>query len=391
MDDLDSLKRGRASWHRPGFLPVGRAGKAAALPPPRLARHIAPAPGVLVLRALLALQPALVRPARAEEATRLELLPQRWRDDQGKSMALTDLAGRRAVLTMAHADCHKIRPMTIERLKQLQKQQGAQGESLDIVIVGYDPQTDDPAAWHHCRLHHKLMRPNWHFLTGSIKDVFTLEKGFAGSVKLATADNSTAQPSFLEKVLKVDAAKYATSWRKKSFRDGANLPPVKGGDAETLAYVKQTPGGCNCLSAASRSSASFRQGQAGRCGGRLHAPRGNELVARFSFGGVLTDTADQIPERRKRFCMRTSNSGHYAKKSLAKDHANDHEGHPPKDQVRCRRAQPPRQEAPLLAEQVTEGEVERAVGCGSGKVQQQECAPSHLAHAGEHVDRSGRE
>ena len=136
--------------------------------------------GLLGLCALLVLQAALVPPARAVEATRLALLPQHWRDDQGKSMALTDLAGHRVVLTMAYADCHKICPMTIERLKQLQKQQDAQGESLDIVVVGYDPQTDDPAAWHHYRLHHKVMRPNWHFLTGSVKDTqqFANQLGF---------------------------------------------------------------------------------------------------------------------------------------------------------------------------------------------------------------------
>ena len=85
---------------------------------------------------------------------------------------------------------------------------------------------------------------------GDVKDVFTGEKGFAGSVKLAPADNSTAQASFLEKVLKVDAAKYATIWTKKSFRDGANPPPVKGSDAEALAYVKQTAGGCSYVGTA---------------------------------------------------------------------------------------------------------------------------------------------
>lgn len=83
-----------------------------------------------------------------------------------------------------------------------------------------------------------------------VKDVFLGDKGFAGSVKLLPADNSAAQAAFLEKVLKLDAAKYSTIWTKKSFRDGANPPPVKGGDAEALAYVKQTPGGCSYVSAA---------------------------------------------------------------------------------------------------------------------------------------------
>jgi hypothetical protein len=83
-----------------------------------------------------------------------------------------------------------------------------------------------------------------------VRDVFIGEKSFAGATKLAPADNSAAQAAFLEKVLKLDASKYAGIWTKKSFRDGANPPPVKGSDAELLAYVKQTPGGCGYVSSA---------------------------------------------------------------------------------------------------------------------------------------------
>ena len=82
------------------------------------------------------------------------------------------------------------------------------------------------------------------------RDVFIGEKNFVGSVKLAPADNSAAQAAFLEKVLKLDAAKYSSVWTKKSFRDGATPPPVKASDAEALAYVKQTPGGCSYVTSA---------------------------------------------------------------------------------------------------------------------------------------------
>ena len=83
-----------------------------------------------------------------------------------------------------------------------------------------------------------------------IKDTFIGEKGFVGTVKLAPADNSAAQAAFLEKVLKVDAVKYAGIWTKKSFRDGVNPPPIKASDAEALAYVKQTLGGCGYVATA---------------------------------------------------------------------------------------------------------------------------------------------
>jgi hypothetical protein len=78
-----------------------------------------------------------------------------------------------------------------------------------------------------------------------IRDTFVGEKGFVGVVKLAPADNSAVQAAFLERVLKVNAAKYAGIWTKKSFRDGDIPPPIKASDAEALAYVKQTQGGCS--------------------------------------------------------------------------------------------------------------------------------------------------
>jgi hypothetical protein len=85
---------------------------------------------------------------------------------------------------------------------------------------------------------------------GEVRDVFIGEKSFAGAVKLAPADNGAAQATFLEKVLRLDVAKYASIWTKKSFRDGANPPPVKSSDAEAIAYVKQTPGGCSYVATA---------------------------------------------------------------------------------------------------------------------------------------------
>jgi hypothetical protein len=83
-----------------------------------------------------------------------------------------------------------------------------------------------------------------------IRDTFVGEKGFVGTVKLAPADNSVALAMFLDRVLKVDATKYAGIWTKKSFRDGVNPPPVKSNDAEALAYVKQTQGGCSYVATA---------------------------------------------------------------------------------------------------------------------------------------------
>ena len=83
-----------------------------------------------------------------------------------------------------------------------------------------------------------------------IRDAFLGEKQVAGSAKIVPMDNAGAQKIFLEKVIKLDAAKYGAIWTKKGFRDGLNPPPVKSGDAEVVAAVKSTPGAIGYVSSA---------------------------------------------------------------------------------------------------------------------------------------------
>jgi hypothetical protein len=86
--------------------------------------------------------------------------------------------------------------------------------------------------------------------SADVRDIFVGEKQFAGGVKLVPADNSSLQADFLQKVLKMNSAKYAALWTKKSFRDGVNPPSVKSSDAEILEYVKHAPGACGYISSA---------------------------------------------------------------------------------------------------------------------------------------------
>jgi hypothetical protein len=55
---------------------------------------------------------------------------------------------------------------------------------------------------------------------------------------------------YLGEVMKLDAKKYAGVWIKKAFRDGSAPPPLKASDAEAIAYVKQTAGGCSYVTSA---------------------------------------------------------------------------------------------------------------------------------------------
>jgi protein SCO1/2 len=101
----------------------------------------------------------------------LESLPQVWRDDTGQVFDLYALHGQPVVLTMAYATCHRICPMTMQRLLRLQQSFAARKIDAEFVIVGYDPETDDPAAWRRYRRTRHLTRPNWHFLVGSPQQV----------------------------------------------------------------------------------------------------------------------------------------------------------------------------------------------------------------------------
>jgi hypothetical protein len=80
-----------------------------------------------------------------------------------------------------------------------------------------------------------------------VRDVFLGEKQFWNSMRLVPVDNLAAQPAFLEKVLKMNGIKYATTWTKKSFRDGVAPPAAIANDSAVLEFVRRTPGGCGYL------------------------------------------------------------------------------------------------------------------------------------------------
>ena len=75
-----------------------------------------------------------------------------------------------------------------------------------------------------------------------VREVFLGDKQFAGSVKLAPVENASLQGDFQAKVLKVDAARYASIWSKKGFREGLTPPPARATDADVLSAIKANPG-----------------------------------------------------------------------------------------------------------------------------------------------------
>lgn len=93
-----------------------------------------------------------------------------------------------------------------------------------------------------------ISNPGIKLSADEIREVFLGEKQFAGSVKIIPIDNHLVQTAFLSKVVKMEQAKYETSWTKKSFRDGLTPPASKSGDAEVINFVKSTPGAVGYVS-----------------------------------------------------------------------------------------------------------------------------------------------
>jgi cytochrome oxidase Cu insertion factor (SCO1/SenC/PrrC family) len=106
----------------------------------------------------------------------LDRLPAVWRDDRDQMLQLPELHGRRIFVTMAYATCHRICPMTMARLADIQSDLDARGTSAEFLIVSYDPRNDDSAAWRRYRADHGLARKNWHFLTGTSADTQRLAR-----------------------------------------------------------------------------------------------------------------------------------------------------------------------------------------------------------------------
>jgi cytochrome oxidase Cu insertion factor (SCO1/SenC/PrrC family) len=100
---------------------------------------------------------------RAQEVYRL---PSHWLDDQARPYELSTLQGRWTVLTMAYGACRRICSTSLRLMENLQVMADEKAVALDFVVVGLDPAQDKPADWAALRATRKLLRPNWHFLSG---------------------------------------------------------------------------------------------------------------------------------------------------------------------------------------------------------------------------------
>jgi protein SCO1 len=137
-----------------------------------LLRHLTFARSAAIVAAMLVATLALGVPAPVcAAATRFAELPAAWVDDRGQPFDLRALYGRTVVLSMAYATCHRVCPLTIDHLRRLQSEFDQRGVQAEFLVIGYDPDADDVAAWRQYRRTRQLLRSNWHFLVGTRADV----------------------------------------------------------------------------------------------------------------------------------------------------------------------------------------------------------------------------
>lgn len=87
-----------------------------------------------------------------------------------------------------------------------------------------------------------ISHPGLHITADQIKDIYTGEKQFAGTIRLTPIDNGISQNAFLAAALGLDVMKYNAIWIRRSFREGQSPPQVKPGDAAVISYVRRAPG-----------------------------------------------------------------------------------------------------------------------------------------------------
>jgi protein SCO1/2 len=109
---------------------------------------------------------ALLTAGTAAWAQGLYGLPGTWRDDRGVPFRWEALKGSHSVVNMAYGACRRICSTSLRLMEQLQGLADARQVNLNFIVVGIDPESDQPADWAAYRADHRLTRKNWQFLTG---------------------------------------------------------------------------------------------------------------------------------------------------------------------------------------------------------------------------------
>ena len=98
----------------------------------------------------------------------------RFTDDAGARLDLSSFQGRQVILTLFYTRCQSVCPITVDKLRQIDKAFAERRRPVEIVLVSYDP-TDSPSRLARYRAREKLS-PQWHLLCGKPEHVERLAR-----------------------------------------------------------------------------------------------------------------------------------------------------------------------------------------------------------------------
>lgn len=93
-----------------------------------------------------------------------------WIDEQKQTHKLSDYKDSAMVVSMLYTECKRICPeLTVDKLKEIQRNLDQKSQTAQFVIVTFDPANDTPEVLAKFKKKIGMDRPNWHFLRGSAK------------------------------------------------------------------------------------------------------------------------------------------------------------------------------------------------------------------------------
>lgn len=106
----------------------------------------------------------------------LYLEPLAWTDDADHAVELGAFRGQAVVLTMFYTECSSACPITLAKLREIEKAFAQRNMDVQIVLVSYDSRQDTPRHLARFRRREMLPTERWHLLSGTAPNVERLAR-----------------------------------------------------------------------------------------------------------------------------------------------------------------------------------------------------------------------
>ena len=101
----------------------------------------------------------------------LYLEPLRLTDDSGLAVELSAFRGQAVALSMFYTECSSACPITLAKLREIEKAFAQRNLDLQLVLVSYDSRQDTPRHLARFRRREGLPTEHWHLLSGTARSV----------------------------------------------------------------------------------------------------------------------------------------------------------------------------------------------------------------------------